>query len=669
MSPSLPPDVLAPPDAAALRVFGTAQPVPSARLLQAGPLSCRLEDGGLRAICWNGEEVVRGIAYLFRDADWGTAQAVIRQREAEPSPSPSQQFSLAFDLVWTLPQGVLQAIGRIDGHADGVLSFEVQATADAPLTTNRCGFVVLHAAGVAGCALQVGHCDGAIEDTRFPLQISPSQVAYGIRRLTHVAPSGLQVDCLMQAELPHDPLGKFEMEDQRNWSDASFKTYVASLLDPWPYTLPAGRVLTQRVTVTVRPGAAATAASDLRSATGDAQVRVGAATGIRVPPVGLGLPLDVARITAAEQACVRALRPACLQAEVAAGDAAASDLQLQGIVQLARDCGAAVQLDVLCPPHEEPAHLARRLAQQCRSRGLVPQAVRACPEVYLKSYQPSDTWPQSPSLEAYAQAFAQAFADSHIGGGMLTYFTELNRKRQSASHIAFIGHSTCPLVHAADDRSVMQTLESLPHIARSVRAIWPGLGYRLGPITLGMCRNPYGEATSANPRHERVAMATDDPRHHGSFGAAWLAGYAAAAIAEDLELLSLNHSHGVQGPLLRADLAEPGVPACVPSWRVQSVLNEARGCAVHTVHGLPDGVAALAWKTGDGALRLLLANLGESFVRLPLQGRWTASDLCQARPASELHMPGQPVPLEPVAARTDACELPLAGYQVVLLQT
>ena len=33
----------------------------------------------------------------------------------------------------------------------------------------------------------------------------------------------------------------FEMEDHRNWTDASFKTYVRPLALPWPYVLPAGR--------------------------------------------------------------------------------------------------------------------------------------------------------------------------------------------------------------------------------------------------------------------------------------------------------------------------------------------------------------------------------------------------------------------------------------------
>ena len=53
----------------------------------------------------------------------------------------------------------------------------------------------------------------------------------------------------MEANLPRDPETIYEMEDQRNWTDASYKTYVCSLLDPWPYRLEAGAKVTQRVSL------------------------------------------------------------------------------------------------------------------------------------------------------------------------------------------------------------------------------------------------------------------------------------------------------------------------------------------------------------------------------------------------------------------------------------
>ena len=41
----------------------------------------------------------------------------------------------------------------------------------------------------------------------------------------------------------------FETEDHRNWTDASFKTYVRPLALPWPYVLPKGKPVTQSVTL------------------------------------------------------------------------------------------------------------------------------------------------------------------------------------------------------------------------------------------------------------------------------------------------------------------------------------------------------------------------------------------------------------------------------------
>jgi hypothetical protein len=514
--------------------------------------------------------------------------------------------------------------------------------------------VVLHPASAAGVPLQIAHTDGALEETAFPWYISPGQVAFNIRRLRHTPLPGLEVDCTLQAELPHDPLGKFEMEDQRNWSDASFKTYVASLHDPWPYLLQAGASFAQSVHVEVHDG---------RSVSPDtAAVRqnkhaitFGSANGHVMPQTGMGVPLALAAMRPEERQCVLALKPAWLVAEVDAADPPGMLAQLAALQALALACGALVQLDVMCAEGDTPDASAQRVAQACLQSGLQPCAIRACPAVYLRSYQPMDNWPQGASLEDYARAFAQRFPEARIGGGMLTYFTELNRKRQSAVSLDFIGHSTCPLVHAADDLSVMQTHGSLVSILASVRRVWPDLGYRLGPVTLGMQRNPYGLSVAANPAQIRLAMAQDDPRHHAAFGAAWIAGYAAAVVEGGLELLSFNHSHGVSGPLLPQGHPDWHAGACIPAWRVQAVLAHAAGCALHHLTGLPQGVAGIGWQASSGRREMLLANLGAEAVDLPLGGNWSGADVS---------IPGSPVPLHEGLAAIGKPST-LGAYQVL----
>ena len=86
----------------------------------------------------------------------------------------------------------------------------------------------------------------------------------------------------------------------------------------------------------------------------------------------------------------------------------------------------------------------------------------------------------------------------------------------------------------------MQTLEAVSHITRSCRAIIGAQPYAIGPLSIAMRQNPYGSRVMSNPQSERVAMTGDDPRQRGLFGAAWLAGYAAALDGARLERLTLG---------------------------------------------------------------------------------------------------------------------------------
>ena len=96
----------------------------------------------------------------------------------------------------------------------------------------------------------------------------------------------------------------FEMEDQRNWTDASYKTYVRPLALPWPYTLAKGTQLEQAVRLSVAGNAPP------RGPRGDSavMVRIGEATGA-VPALGVGLaPEDVDGVVAAADLLAQ-LRP------------------------------------------------------------------------------------------------------------------------------------------------------------------------------------------------------------------------------------------------------------------------------------------------------------------------------------------------------------------------
>jgi hypothetical protein len=597
----------------AIELYGTDEPVPESRRLRAGALTCRLTEGQVAEVAWNGVELLRGIAYLFRDGDWGTPPAVVRALDVRET---VDGFVATFELEVATTAGTLRGAARIEGRADGRFAFDVTATTDADLATNRCGFVVLHPASVAGRALRIEHADGTIEATTFPERIRPSQPALAIRSLRYSPVEGVGVDCRLEAELPHDPSGKFEMEDQRNWSDASFKTYVASLLDPWPYVLPAGRPMSQRVVVQAHGEPAATATATARDVA-PVLVRFGEPVGASMPHIGIGIPPGLARARAQEIEALRDLDASWWVAELELElDDPRWSSDLAALAAHRRGTRARVQLDIVAPDALDPEQAAALAASAADRSHLVVDAIRFLPASLLKSYQPSDRWPVVFPPDAYAHAARARFPTAQIGGGMFTCFTELNRARPSGDGLDFIGYATCPIVHAADDASVMQTLETLPHIVQSAKALWPARNYRLGPSAIGMRRNPYGEAPAANPHRGRVAMATLDPRHGARFGDAWLVAYAARTIPLGLDVLSLLESHGPRGPL-RESLSGPrdgvarAAPAAatrIPAWQSLARLANARGAPVVPLLGLPRQVAGIAWRIDEATIECLLAN-------------------------------------------------------------
>ena len=80
----------------------------------------------------------------------------------------------------------------------------------------------------------------------FPRLVSPAQPVRDIAGLAHTV-HGVDVDIAFRGEV-------FEMEDQRNWTDASYKTYCRPLALPRPYTVAAGERVEQDVTVRLRRG-------------------------------------------------------------------------------------------------------------------------------------------------------------------------------------------------------------------------------------------------------------------------------------------------------------------------------------------------------------------------------------------------------------------------------
>jgi D-apionolactonase len=596
----------------AVKLCGTEEVDQPFRRLAAGALSVELENGALRYVRLGEHEVIRAIAFLVRDENWGTFTPSIANLRIEET---ADAFAVTYDATCADASRQLDYSAVIRGRSDGSLRFEVSAQPRTDVLTNRTGFIVLHPLkGVAGANLRVLHADGGEVTMRLPEEIDPVQPLKNIRALTHEVTPGVSVTCRMEGDV-------FEMEDQRNWSDASFKTYVRPLARPWPYRLPAGETFAQSVTIDCSGPLPPSPRGQSGAAT-IVTITNGAPAGT-VPLLGLGLPAEEATHAAASADLLRRLAPRHLLATFDARRHGAAELAAHR--RVAELTGAAVALEIVIPGGPDPAAELMPIAAAVADAGLAPASVAVFPQQDLRSVLPGTPWPAMPSAAAIAEAARAAFPGLPLGGGMFSYFTELNRKRPPAGLHDYITHATCPIVHAADDRSVMETLECLPYIVRSTRAFIGATPYHIGPSQIGCRDNPYGAATSPNPDDRRVCLARNDPRQRGLFNAAWTLGYVAALAHSGVEALTMAAPTGPFGVIhRRTDLPQPWFdeldgPVVYPAFHVLAGLFAASGLPLLATQVSGPGIAALAVREG-GRTVLWLANLRDESCEVELEG-------------------------------------------------
>jgi hypothetical protein len=593
-----------------IRLYGTDESVEAPRILQAGPLSAELEAGNLRHIRYHGREMIRAISFIVRDKNWGTYAPQLSKLDLREA---SDSFRVSYEAVI---EGEVRYSAVITGEADGSLSFSGTGNAISDFVTNRTGFVVLHPIeGVAGAACTVEHVDGRIEETNFPLLIDPVQPMRDLRAITHEFSPGLKVICRMEGDT-------FEMEDQRNWTDASYKTYVRPLALPWPYTIAKGAAIDQRVTLSVSGSAPDIESKERRSA-----LVIGKPiSGRFMPPLGIGLHPKDAGTTKENVAVIKEAAPGHIVChyDPRLGH---SHKDLKRMAEVGKGIGAELWLEFVIPSVENFEEDIREAGRGAAELGDPFSTVMVSPAPDLKCTLPGSPWPPCPPLKACYQAARKAFPGARIGGGMFSFFTELNRKRPPLDLLDFVTFTTVAIFHAGDDRSAMEGLESLPYLAKTVQAFIDDRPYHVGPSAIGLRMNPYGEAPMPNPRNIRQAMNGMDPRQRGLFGAAWSVGFVARFAKGGASALTVGGGTGEFGiAYAKQDYPQPWFDengGIYPVYHAIKGLAQVRRQPLLDLEiSTPDELQAIATQR-DGGIELWVANLTDQTKNVELTPKLT----------------------------------------------
>jgi hypothetical protein len=212
--------------------YGVKRPLPPTIPVRAGFLAMVYEAGTLRYIKSGGQELLSMVYVALRDSNWGTYVPHISDEKIDIQ---ADSFRISYTCSYFNNGQLLftwQAL--ITGDANGTLYFEMNGRAKADFKKNRLGFCVLHPIQECiGREVKIIHPDNSHTTGQFPVSISPHQPFKNIKQIEWQPENGAFATLTFSGDV-------FEMEDQRNWTDASYKTYCTPLEIPFPAEVKTG---------------------------------------------------------------------------------------------------------------------------------------------------------------------------------------------------------------------------------------------------------------------------------------------------------------------------------------------------------------------------------------------------------------------------------------------
>jgi D-apionolactonase len=421
--------------------------VPSTRRnLEVGRVRLCLDGIDLRYVEIDDVEVLRRVFVTLRDADWGTVE--LSDLDVEVAQA-DDRITIAGAGHARLGSIEAACTVSIEALASGALEYAVEWSPRASFAYNRMGLCVLHPPeACVGRAYRTSDGDSG----HLPTTIGPQPTVDGDPRPLFESFTDLELDVAGLGPARFAFTGdRFEMEDQRNWADGSFKTYCTPLALPRPHAAEPERPIRQ--TVRVEPPARRSTVRRRRSEV--VELVCADAPDGAIPRLGLcwrpGAPPAIGRLG------LHHLRVDLRDAETAPDELAAAAAS-------ARETGSALVV---------AAHV-----------------------------------PLGDALASHADVISHVLALAEVGdlpanvrrvGGTDDWFVELNRARPDIAGLDGLAWSITPQVHATDELTMVEGLAAQTDQLTTAQAFAPGLPLLVGPITL----RPRG---AADPR-QRSAFA------------------------------------------------------------------------------------------------------------------------------------------------------------------
>ncbi len=548
------------------------------RMLKAGVFSVGYKNGFIRHINYGDLEIVRSIYMALRDQNWFTYEHTI---ENEVIDEHEDHFEIQYHCYYEVNEvKIFKWHVHIRGTADGVITFEIDGEAMTDVLKNRAGICVLHPIKyTAGYPCELIHPDGTQIKKVFPLMISADNP---FKNLT-----AFRWRCHLTWYVLHYEGDIFETEDQRNWSDASYKTFCTPLEKPFPVQLRSGDKVHQKIIFK--------AESDLSSIPfqGDRPIEIVALEKkSQLPQIGLAASTEIDTLSREAIDSLSALKLNHYRVEV--------EPALSGwLEKFKTDCTHAKDLKL---PLEIALHITDTKELKLFYAS-VPQLKAEIVRIILLSTGSAAT---DQSLIDRTFIIKEYFPTAPVGAGTDHNYRELNCNQFDASNLDCVSFSIDPLEHATDDLTIIENIATQADMVKSARDLYgESKAIHVSSLTLKKRFNP-----AATVSKDRILSAEQrsDARQETPFAAAFTLGSIKTLAQADANSITFFQTVGNQGILSSAGEKYP----------VYNLLREilsAGGQVIHTQSSQPLEADALLLQK-DSTFKLILVNYTSAIRRV-----------------------------------------------------
>jgi len=539
----------------------------------------------LRHLRLGDHEIVRAIYGAVRDHNWRTINPKLSNLKWD---SNTSSFEMTFDAECKEDDIDFFWKGRIRGDAKGKVIFDFDGEARSAFLRNRIGVCVLHPiVECAGKPCTIERVDGTTEQGAFPRYISPHQPFKQIRAISYEVAPGARAEVRFEGET-------FEMEDQRNWTDASFKTYSTPLELPMPVRVEKGTRIQQSVTVSL--------VGEQRKVLAVVQGRppqlsISTTPVLPKQQIGLKVATHGQPLSAREIELLKRLRLSHLRLDLKLSGGRYAEA-LRRASQEAAQLGANLHLALLLSDNAtaELDGLARELK-------MVSVNVPLIMVFHVNEIVTNEKW-----VHLARERLAALNRNLLIASGTAENFVEVNRSRPSSDSTALPCYSINPQIHAFDNTSMIENLGGQLGTVETTQQFC-NQSIVISPITL----RPQSDFT-LEPGAASLPFSVD-ARQMSLFGAGWTLGsISRLSTATHIHSLTYFETTGWLGvmetekgsPLPDKFPSRPGMvfPVC---HLLADLADFGKVCPTHSSHPLQ--VEGLTLLDQQNRRRVLVANL------------------------------------------------------------